>query len=110
MPCPRRARACNRWNTGWPRPRTSAKSCPRPWMPCARGPSRREKLLAEMRQSLVARTEEIRATEAKLVEAVLGRSGAEKKAEQLTAANEAHDRQHKKLEKHWSALSVRRLM
>ena len=34
-----------------------------------------EKLLAEMRQNLVARTEEIRATEAKLVEAVLGRSG-----------------------------------
>jgi chromosome segregation ATPase len=57
-----------------------------------------EKLLAEMRQSLVARTEEIRATEAKLMEAVLGRSGAEKKAEQLTAANEAHDRQNKKLE------------
>jgi chromosome segregation ATPase len=57
-----------------------------------------EKLLAEMRQNLVARTEEIRATEAKLVEAVLGRSGAEKKAEQLTAANEAHDRQNKKLE------------
>src|ERR1700733_11725901 len=57
-----------------------------------------EKLLAEMRQNLVARTEEIRATEAKLVEAVLGRSGAEKKAEQLAAANEAHDRQNKKLE------------
>jgi|GEM_PF-438759 len=57
-----------------------------------------EKLLAEMRQNLVARTEEIRSTEAKLVEAVLGRSGAEKKAEQLTAANEAHDRQNKKLE------------
>lgn len=57
-----------------------------------------EKLLAEMRQSLVARTEEIRAVEAKLVEAVVGRSGAEKKAEQLTAANEAHDRQNKKLE------------
>src|SRR5580700_4599569 len=57
-----------------------------------------EKLLSEMRQSLVARTEEIRATEAKLVEAVLGRSGAEKKAEQLTSANDAHDRQNKKLE------------
>jgi crescentin len=57
-----------------------------------------EKLLAEMRQSLVARTEEIWAVEAKLVEAVVGRSGAEKKAEQLTAANEAHDRQNKKLE------------
>jgi chromosome segregation ATPase len=57
-----------------------------------------EKLLAEMRQSLVARTEEIRVAEAKLVEALLGRSGAEKKVEQLSAANEAHDRQNKKLE------------
>ena len=56
-----------------------------------------EKLLVEMRQSLVARTEEIRATESKLMEAVLGRSG-EKKADQLIAANEAHDRQNKKLE------------
>jgi crescentin len=57
-----------------------------------------EKLLAEMRQSLLARTEEIRAAEAKLVDATVGRSGAEKKVEQLTAANEAHDRQNKKLE------------
>jgi len=57
-----------------------------------------EKLLAEMRQSLLARTEEIRAAEAKLVDATVGRSGAEKKVEQLAAANEAHDRQNKKLE------------
>ena len=35
-----------------------------------------EKLLAEMRQSLVARTEEIRVAEGKLVEATVGRSGA----------------------------------
>jgi crescentin len=66
-----------------------------------------EKLLAEMRQSLVARTEEIRATEAKLVEATLGRSGAEKRAEQLAGANEAHDRQNKKLEQTRLALTDR---
>jgi crescentin len=57
-----------------------------------------EKLLAEMRQSLVARTEEIRVAEAKLVAAVVARSGAEKKAEQLAATADAHDRQNKKLE------------
>ena len=57
-----------------------------------------EKLLGEMRQSLVARTEEIRVAEAKLVESIVGRSGAEKKAEQLAAATEAHERQNKKLE------------
>jgi crescentin len=57
-----------------------------------------EKLLAEMRQSLVARTEEIRVAEGKLVEAIVGRSGAEKKAEQLAGIAEAHDRQNKKLE------------
>jgi chromosome segregation ATPase len=57
-----------------------------------------EKLLAEMRQNLVARTEEIRVAEGKLVEAIVGRSGAEKKAEQLAGIAEAHDRQNKKLE------------
>jgi chromosome segregation ATPase len=57
-----------------------------------------EKLLAEMRQSLVSRTEEIRVAEGKLVEAIVGRSGAEKKAEQLAGIAEAHDRQNKKLE------------
>jgi crescentin len=57
-----------------------------------------EKLLAEMRQSLLTRTEEIRVVEAKLVEATVGRSGAEKKVEQLAATADAHDRQNKKLE------------
>jgi chromosome segregation ATPase len=66
-----------------------------------------EKLLAEMRQSLVARTEEIRVAEAKLVEAIVGRSGAEKKAEQLAATVEAHDRQNKKLEHTRTSLTDR---
>jgi crescentin len=57
-----------------------------------------EKLLAEMRQNLVARTEEIRVVEAKLVDATVGRNAAEKKVEQLSAAAEAQDRQTKKLE------------
>jgi len=57
-----------------------------------------EKLLGEMRQSLVARTEEIRVAEAKLVDAIVGRSGAEKKVEQLSAAVDTHDRNNKKLE------------
>jgi crescentin len=66
-----------------------------------------EKLLGEMRQSMVARTEEIRVAEGKLVEAVVARSGAEKKAEQLTATVEAHDRQNKKLEQTRLSLSDR---
>ncbi len=66
-----------------------------------------EKLLGEMRQSLVARTEEIRVAEAKLVEAVVGRNGAEKKSEQLAATVEAHDRQNKKLEQTRLSLTER---
>jgi crescentin len=57
-----------------------------------------EKLLAEMRQNLGARTEEIRVVEAKLVDATVGRGAAEKKVEQLIATAEAADRQTKKLE------------
>ncbi len=66
-----------------------------------------EKLLAEMRQSLVTRTEEIRVVEAKLVEATVGRNGAEKKLEQLAATADAHDRQNKKLEQTRAALTDR---
>jgi chromosome segregation ATPase len=69
-----------------------------------------EKLLAEMRQSLVSRTEEIRVAEGKLVEAIVGRSGAEKKAEQLAATAEAHDRQNKKLEQTRLSLTDRSKM
>lgn len=66
-----------------------------------------EKLLAEMRQNLVARTEEIRVAEAKLVETTIARSGAEKKLEQVAAAAEAYDRQNKKLEQARVALTDR---
>ena len=66
-----------------------------------------EKLLAEMRQSLVARTEEIRVAEAKLVDAIVGRSGAEKKVELLTTAVDTHDRNNKKLEQTRLALTDR---
>lgn len=66
-----------------------------------------EKLLAEMRQSLVARTEEIRVAEAKLVDALVGRSGAEKKVEQLTTAVDTHDRNNKKMEQTRLALTDR---
>jgi crescentin len=66
-----------------------------------------EKLLAEMRHSLVARTEEIRATEAKLVEATVGGTAAGKKVEHLLSANDAQDRQIKKLELTRSTLSDR---
>jgi crescentin len=57
-----------------------------------------EKLLAEMRQNLVARSEEVRATEAKLGDAAFGRDAAEKKAEQHATAAEVADRRIKKLE------------
>jgi chromosome segregation ATPase len=66
-----------------------------------------EKLLAEMRQNLVARGEEIRITEAKLVEATVGRNGAHKKAEQLSTVTEAQDRQIKKLEQAHLAVTER---
>jgi len=66
-----------------------------------------EKLLAEMRQNLVARTEEIRVAEAKLVEATVGRSAAEKRVEHLSAAAETQDRQTKKLEQTRSTLTDR---
>jgi crescentin len=55
----------------------------------------------------VARTEEIRVAEAKLVDAIVGRSGAEKKVEQLSAAVDSHDRNNKKLEQARLALTDR---
>jgi chromosome segregation ATPase len=66
-----------------------------------------EKLLAEVRQNLVARSEEIRIAEAKLVEATVGRNGAQKKAEQLSTVTEAQDRQIKKLEQAHLTLTER---
>jgi chromosome segregation ATPase len=57
-----------------------------------------EKLLAEVRQNLVARSEEIRVAETKLMEAIIARNGAQKKMQQLSVVAEAQDRQIKKLE------------
>jgi chromosome segregation ATPase len=66
-----------------------------------------EKLLAELRQNLVARTEEIRVTEGKLADATVGRSAAEKKAEQHAAATETAERQAKRHEQARLALMER---
>jgi chromosome segregation ATPase len=57
-----------------------------------------EKLLAELRQNLAGRSEELRVAEAKLMEETLARNGAEKKIERLTALIEAQDRHGKKRE------------
>jgi len=57
-----------------------------------------EKLLATARQSLVARSEEIRVAEARLLEANVGRSKAEKKSEKHAAVVEGWEQQAKKLE------------
>src|SRR5262249_58261465 len=47
-----------------------------------------EKLLSEVRQSLVAQTEEIRVLERKAVDATIARNGTEKVVERLTAARD----------------------
>jgi crescentin len=66
-----------------------------------------EKLLAEVRRSLVARSEELRIAATKLVEATVARNEAEKKTEQLLAATETQDRQIKKLEQAQANLTER---
>jgi crescentin len=57
-----------------------------------------EKLLSEVRQSLVARTEEIRVSERKVVEATIARNATEKTVERLTAARDALEAKVKELE------------
>lgn len=57
-----------------------------------------EKLLSEVRQSLVLRTEELRLSERKTAEAVIARTTAEKTIEALTAARDALDTKAQKLE------------
>jgi chromosome segregation ATPase len=66
-----------------------------------------EKLLATARQSLVARSEEIRVAEAKLLDATVARSKAEKKAEQHAATVEGWELQTKKLEQANNELTER---
>jgi crescentin len=57
-----------------------------------------EKLLTEVRQNLTARTEEIRSSERKTVEATIARNSTEKTVERLTAARDTLDAKVKELE------------
>jgi crescentin len=57
-----------------------------------------EKLLAEVRQSLIARTEEIRSSERRAVEATIARNTIEKTVERLAADRNALDAKVKELE------------
>ena len=66
-----------------------------------------EKLLASVRQNLVARTEETRAAEAQLLEANIARSAAEKKAEQLAATSESAEQTAKRFEHENTELAAR---
>jgi crescentin len=52
-----------------------------------------EKLLAEVRQNLIARTEEVRDFDRKAVEATIARNTAEKKVRQLEASHESQEQQ-----------------
>jgi chromosome segregation ATPase len=66
-----------------------------------------EKLLSEVRQSLVARTEEIRVSERKVVEATIARNATEKTVERLTAARDALEAKVKELEQARATLAER---
>lgn len=66
-----------------------------------------ERLLAEARQNLIARTEEVRAFDRKSVEATNARNNSEKRLAQIEASHEARERQIKDLENARAALSER---
>ena len=66
-----------------------------------------ERLLAETRQNLIARTEEVRAFDRKAVDATIGRNNAEKRLAQIESSHETRDRQVKDLEQQRAALSER---
>jgi crescentin len=66
-----------------------------------------EKLLAEARQNLIARTEEVRAFDRKSVEATIARNNSDKRLAQIEAAHEARERQIKDLEQSRAALAER---
>ncbi len=66
-----------------------------------------ERLLAEARQNLLARTEEVRAFDRKAVEATIARNAAEKRLGQIEAAHETRERQAKELEQARNALAER---
>jgi crescentin len=66
-----------------------------------------EKLLAEARQNLIARTEEVRAFDRKSVEATIARNNAEKRLTQIESTHEARERQIKEHEQARAALTER---
>jgi crescentin len=66
-----------------------------------------EKLLSEVRQSLVARTEEIRISQRKAVEETIARNATEKTVDRLTAARDALDARVKELEQARATLMER---
>ena len=66
-----------------------------------------EKLLSEVRQSLVLRTEELRLSERKTAEAIIARATAEKTIEVLTTARDALGTKAQKLELGWKSLTER---
>lgn len=66
-----------------------------------------EKMLAETRQNLIARTEEVRAFDRRAVEATIGHTNAEKKLAALTAAHEDRERHTRDLETSRAALVER---
>ena len=57
-----------------------------------------EKLLAEVRQSLISRTEEGRASERKVVETTIAKNSTDKKLEQMLASLQAQEKQLRDLE------------
>lgn len=57
-----------------------------------------EKLLGEVRQSLIARTEENRLSERKVIEATIAKNAVEKKLEQLLASLQGQERQIRDLD------------
>jgi crescentin len=66
-----------------------------------------ERLLAEARQNLIARTEEVRAFDRKSMEATIARNNSEKRLAQIEAAHEARERQIRDLEAARAALTER---
>src|SRR5262249_2319954 len=66
-----------------------------------------EKLLAEVRQTLAARTEDIRVLERKAVEANIARNATEKVVERLTTARDGLDAKTRELEQARASLTER---
>ena len=66
-----------------------------------------ERLLAETRQNLIARTEEVRTFDRKAVEATIAKNNSEKRLAQIESTHEARERQIKDLEQSRATLVER---